>query len=256
MLLPSPCQQWTTCEDRPYIQVCLQAVAFLARWAFQPVFSIFLGNPCGVGDALEPAPQLPWAGCLSWHPTLHYSPGFCCSALSHAAAWSHLMGSCCAWEITGLCWPELNAGSSVLAFLEHIYKEPCPCFLPVPLAMAAQHLEVCGWPPLSFTAGRGSPPQLEAVGRRWLLELQKSCFSVMGCTTSAVIKNPAAQAPSLPFSSVPLLLPWFSCSLIFCYGFLSLFPFGLLLFLLHTGKENRERARAEAFYSRSFRAVV
>lgn len=113
----------------------------------------------------------------------------------------------CVGDHRTLCWPELNAGSSVLAFLEHIYKEPCPCFQPVPLAMAAQHLEVCGWPPLSFTAGRGSPPQLEAVGRRWLLELQKSCFSVMGCTTSAVIKNPAAQAPSLPFSSVPLLLP-------------------------------------------------
>lgn len=45
--------------------------------------------------------------------------------------------------------------------------------------MAAQHLEVCDWPPLSFTADRGFPTQLKAVGREWLLELQKSCFTAI-----------------------------------------------------------------------------
>lgn len=244
------------------MQVCLQPVAFLATWVFHPVFSICLSNPCGVGNALEPTP-LPWAVRLAWHPALHwhpalpYSPGLlllCPESFCSLESCDGLL--LCMGDHRALCWPEHKAGSSVLAFLKQICKDPCPCFLPVPLAVAAQHLEGCGWSPLSFTAARGFPPQLEAVGGKWLLELQKSCFAVMGCTPGAVTNSPDAATPSVPFSFIPFLPPWFSCSLIFCCSFLSLFPFGLLLSLLHTGKGSRERTKAEACYSRSFKAVV
>lgn len=84
------------------MQVCLQSVACLATWVFQPAFSISLGNPCGVGNAVEPASLL-WAGCLAWQPALHYSPVLLLLCPARAAAWSHLIGSCCAWEIAGPC---------------------------------------------------------------------------------------------------------------------------------------------------------
>lgn len=149
----------------------------------------------------------------------------------------------CLWEVAGP-----SAGPcSVLGFLEHICKEPCHCFQPVPWAVVARCLGRGSRPalPFPFSAGGGFPPWLEAMGRGQLLELRKSCFPVMGCTPGAVTNYPAALAPSLQllFSFIPLLPPCFSCS---CRP-LSQLPFLVPFWPAFVSAMNsRETARAEA----------
>lgn len=102
---------------------------------------------------LQPAP-LPQAGCQASCPAPCYSLRVCCrSALSHAAAWSHLMGSCCA---CGRLQGPVLAHAQCWGFLEHICKELCRCFPASALG--------CGCPTSRGVAGHRSPSLLLLAG--------------------------------------------------------------------------------------------
>lgn len=227
-------------EDIPCIQGVSVSIVYAVTWVFLALaafvhsppshFPVILARWQSAAGPIWP----PQASC----PALSYSPGIHlkCFALSHAAAQSLLMGSCCIlWGSQSVCWPSLGAGG----FRMHLQGgRPGAVSFLCPGLQLAQHL----WSASPTQPSAGVPLLLEEYAEGSHQSCAPGCVPVMGWVPCAVTKYPAALASSFPLLSsfIPLLPP--CSSLLSCpfHSFFSLSPFDLLFLLQMEGKSRKQ----------------